>query len=58
MNGLALSGPIIVDIPPAPGEGTWMSPRAVLRAMALQRRWLKELRKPIPDQKFPLEDAA
>ena len=55
---VAIHGPAVVELPSALGEGTYMSPRTVLKAMALQRRLLKKHRQPIPSQDFPLEQAA
>lgn len=55
---VAIHGPTVVEASSVPGEGTYMSPRAVLKAMALQRRWWKKLRQPVPSQDFPLDEAA
>lgn len=54
----AIEGTAVVKDPLLTGEGTYMSPMAIRKAQLLHQRWLRGLRKPIPDQKFPLEDAA
>ena len=54
----AIEGAAVVKDSLLPGEGTYMSPIAIRNAQLLHQSWLRGLRKPIPDQKFPLEDAA
>lgn len=50
---VAINGPAIVDVSTTSDQDA-----AALLSRALHRVWLIRLRKPIPDQKFPLEEAA